>query len=180
MEWLWYFVFYSFLGYLLEKMYAKVTRARQQVRKCLLFLPLCPVYGLAMVLFLALTDAEQYSGWALVLRGGILCTLAEYAVHLFYDQVFHVRFWDYSGVPGNVWGRVCLPFSLVWSALSAWAAVFLQPVLEQLAAAIPPGATLALLLILSADIVFSCAILLRYHDTELLSLGAVARRLEQL
>ena len=49
MYWLWLFCLYSFLGYLLEKIFAAVTGSRHQVRKCFLLLPLCPVYGLAML-----------------------------------------------------------------------------------------------------------------------------------
>ena len=45
MYWLWLFCLYSFLGYLLEKIFAAVTGSRHQVRKCFLLLPLCPVYG---------------------------------------------------------------------------------------------------------------------------------------
>ena len=46
---LWYFWIYSFLGYLLEKGFAKVTGAKLQGRKCFLLFPLCPVYGLGML-----------------------------------------------------------------------------------------------------------------------------------
>ena len=45
MEWFWYFLFYSFLGFLLEVGYAWWTGGSLD-RKCLLLLPLCPVYGL--------------------------------------------------------------------------------------------------------------------------------------
>ena len=45
LEWLWYFIWYSFLGFLLEVGYARWTGGRRD-RKCLLLLPLCPVYGL--------------------------------------------------------------------------------------------------------------------------------------
>ena len=33
MIWFWLFWFYSFLGYLLERMFAKVVRSERQVRK---------------------------------------------------------------------------------------------------------------------------------------------------
>ena len=39
MIWFWLFWFYSFLGYLLERMFAKVVRSERQVRKCFLLLP---------------------------------------------------------------------------------------------------------------------------------------------
>ena len=166
---LWSFFFYGFLGFLLERAFARLTGAKLQVRKGFLLLPLCPVYGLAMVLFLALTPPGTWGWWGLVLRGLILCTLTEYAVHLFYDRVFHVRFWDYDGVFANVWGRVCLPFSLLWGFLSAFAYLWLQPLVETLAAAMPLWSTLMLAMVLAADCVFSWRVLRMGHDPELLS-----------
>ena len=177
MVWVWLFVYYSFLGYLLERMFAKVTCAPKQVRKCFLLLPLCPVYGLAMTAFLALTDPGDYSALGLILRGAVLTTIVEYGVHLLYEWIFGVKFWDYSGVAGNIWGRVCLPFSAAWGLLSAWSIRYLQPLLLPLAEQTPPLVSYLLLVVLAADAVLSAALLRRYHDTELLSLRAVGRRL---
>ena len=177
MIWFRLFWFYSFLGYLLERMFAKVVRSERQVRKCFLLLPLCPVYGLAMVVFLSMTDAAVYGFWALALRGAVLTTLVEYAVHVFYEEAFGVRFWDYGDLPGSVWGRVCLPFSAAWGLLSAVSARVLQPLLIPLAAVMPPLLTYGALLLLTADAVCSAALLLRYRDTELLSVQELRRRL---
>ena len=55
----WYFWIYSFLGYLLEKVFAKVTQSPQQGRKGFLAMPLCPVYGLGMLAVLALPEVWQ-------------------------------------------------------------------------------------------------------------------------
>ncbi len=175
MIWFWLFLFYSFLGYLIERMFAKVVRSERQVRKCFLLLPLCPVYGLAMTAFLSMTEPEIYGFWALALRGAVLTTLVEYAVHVFYEAVFGVKFWDYGDLPGSVWGRVCLPFSAAWGLLSAVSARFLQPLLVPLAALMPPLLTYAALLVLTADAVCSAALLLRYRNTELLSLRALVQ-----
>ena len=69
MIWFWTFIFYSLAGYGLEKLYAFAVRARHRVRKCFLLLPLCPVYGLAMVAVLRLAgDTESF--WQLALYGG--------------------------------------------------------------------------------------------------------------
>ena len=53
LEWIWYFIWYSFLGFLLEVGYARWTGGRRD-RKCLLLLPLCPVYGLGACVVLLL------------------------------------------------------------------------------------------------------------------------------
>ena len=108
---LWYFWIYSFLGYLLEKVFAKLTNAPQQGRKGFLMLPLCPVYGLGMLAILALPEAGK-SGWRLLAAGGLVATAVEYAVHWGYEQFLGVRFWDYSRTFGNVRGRFACPFLL--------------------------------------------------------------------
>ena len=172
-------VFYSFLGYLLERMFAKLSLAPQQVRKCFLLLPLCPVYGLAMVLHLSLLPPEGLPFWPLVLQGALVTTGVEYLVHLFYDKILHVRFWDYTGLWGQLRGRVCLPFSIAWGLLSALAVHAVQPELARLAAALPAWLAYVLLLLLAADAVLSWQLLRRYGDTELLSWRAVAARLAE-
>ena len=124
--WFWMLLFYSFFGYLLERMFAKVTLADKQVRKCFLLLPLCPVYGLAMALHLVLLPQDLPGFWRLALRGALVTTAVEYLVHLFYDRVLGVRFWDYTGTWGQLRGRICLPFSAVWRLLSALAVLGVQ------------------------------------------------------
>ena len=56
MHHVWYFVLYSFLGFLLEVGYARCTGGRRD-RKRTLLLPLCPVYGLGALAVLALPEA---------------------------------------------------------------------------------------------------------------------------
>ena len=170
--WFWYFICYSFLGCCLEKLFARLTRSPRRVRKCFLLLPLCPVYGIAMVAVIALLDPSD-SLLRLALLGGAICTGAEYLVHLFYDRVFHVRFWDYTGLPMQLGGRVCLAFSMAWGVLSALALRFVQPVLVRLTAILPPTVTFLLWLVLAADLVLSGSLLFHSRDTELLSLRAL-------
>lgn len=161
-RWLWIFWIYSFLGYGLEKAFASVTHAPNQGRKCFLLLPLCPVYGLGMLAVLAL----PVRGWRLVLWGALAATAVEYAFHWACETFLTVRFWDYTQVPGNLRGRVCLPFSVAWGLLTAFAVRFLQPWVERAASAIPWQVTYALLLVFTADAVCSAQFLRRTHDIE--------------
>ena len=170
--WFVLFLFYSFAGYCLEKLFAWAIRSPRQVRKCFLLLPLCPVYGLAMTAVLALTPAES-GFWALALAGGLVCTGVAYLVHLFYERAFAVWFWDYRPLRGNIRGRVCPQFTLAWGVLSALAVRLVQPYADALAAWLPSWAVFLLWILLAADCVLTGALLLRRHDTELLSLGAV-------
>ncbi len=171
-QWFLYFLLYSFLGYCLEKVYASAIRSDRRRRKCFLLLPLCPVYGLAMAALLY-TAPEGMPFFPLALLGGTVCTAVEYLVHLFYDKVFGVWFWDYRLLRGHLRGRICPRFALIWGALSAAAVRYVHPVIAALVPCIPPGAAYGLWLLLAADGVFSASLLLRYHDTELLSLPVV-------
>lgn len=168
-EQLWYFWLYSFLGYLLEKAFAWWARAAQQVRKCCWLLPLCPVYGLGMVALLNLPAAVRNSLW-LPLAGGVLATAVEYAMHWYYDVALGVRFWDYSAVRGNLHGRVCPAFSLVWGLLTAFAVWFLHPWIAVMAAKIPWQVTYGMLLLFAADALCAAGILRMTGDVEALRL----------
>ena len=175
-RWFLYFFLYSLAGYGLEKLFARAIHSEHQVRKCFLLLPLCPVYGLAMSAVLAMVPAS----WglpALILAGGAVCTAVEYLVHLFYDAVFSVRFWDYSLLPGHLGGRVCPQFALIWGVLSAASVRWIQPWIDALAAAVPPEAVLVLWVALAADCVLTGALLRQYRDIDLLSLRAVSAQM---
>ena len=171
-QWFLYFLFYSFAGFLLEKFYARLIRSPHQVRKCFLLLPLCPVYGLAMVAVLVLVPEETWLPLRMVLCG-LICTGTEYGVHLFYEKTLDVHFWDYSELRGHIRGRICPQFALIWGVLSVAAVWIFQPLARLLAAVTPPGIAYALWLLLAADCVFTAALLRRSHDPDRLALGAV-------
>lgn len=162
---LWYFWIYSFLGYLLEKAFAKVTRAPQQGRKCFLLLPLCPVYGLGMLAVLALPAGWRESAW-LIVWGGLAAACVEYGVHWAYDTFLHVQFWDYTQVRGNLRGRVCLPFTVIWGVLTAAAVWWVQPWVETLAGRVPWEITWLCLLVFTADALVSARFLWVTGDVE--------------
>lgn len=124
--WFWYFVLYSFLGFLVEVVFARITHNPKRDRKCLYFLPLCPVYGLGVLLMLALPAARS-NPWLLFLWAALSATGAEYLMDLFYDRVLGVSFWDYSHLPLNLHGRVCLLFSFFWGILGLIAVRLVHP-----------------------------------------------------
>lgn len=167
---LWTFWTYSFFGYLLERGYAAAAHGAQQARKGFLLLPMCPVYGLGALAVLALPAALTDGFWRSALWGGLAATAVEYAVHLAYDRLLGVRFWDYSHIRGNLRGRICLPFSLAWGLLTAAGLPPVQAVLVPALAAVPPPVTYAALLVFTADAVTSLRLLRQARDPAVLSL----------
>lgn len=165
---LWLFFLYSLIGFGLELLFARVTHAAKTDRKCLFFLPLCPVYGLGAVLILSLPDAVQRSPWLLAGSAALAATAAEYGAALFYERVWNVRFWDYSALPFHLHGRVCLLFSLIWAGLSLPLVYWFQPRLEPLLAVLPDLLILPLVLIFLADSLLTGHLLRRAGTTNAL------------
>ena len=95
-----------------------------------------------------------------------MSTAVEYAVHWVYQVVLGVKFWDYSRLPMNLQGRVCLPFSLAWGVLTTLAIRYVQPPVSALAAAIPAWFTLVFLVVFTADAMCSARFLWVTHNVE--------------
>ena len=51
--------------------------------------------------------------------GSIAVTLVELVFGLVFNVLLGQKVWDYSRVPLNLAGQICLPFSVLWGILSA-------------------------------------------------------------
>lgn len=49
----------------------------------------------------------------------IIITVGEFICGYIVNIVFNLHVWDYSNMPFNLMGQVCIPFSIVWFFLSA-------------------------------------------------------------
>lgn len=151
MDLFWYFFCYSFCGFLLEVLYAKVTHSPKPDRKCFLLLPLCPVYGLGALGILAAATWIGPRFWLNALVGIFLPTAVEYCTGVFYQRVLGVSFWDYSHLPLNLGGRVCLLFSLIWSILSLVLIYLVHPWVTHLVTTLPTTITIPVFIFTCAD-----------------------------
>lgn len=161
--WFWNFTLYSFLGFLLEVAYARATGGRCD-RKCLLLLPLCPVYGLGACVILWLSPWARGFSPLLFVISAAAATGVEYAAAVFYEKLLGVSFWDYRQLHWNLQGRVCLPFSLAWGCLSLPLVYWIQPVLSPYLASIPRLVTWLAAGTVSVDFLVSSALLRRTKD----------------
>lgn len=168
MKWIWYFLFYSALGFLLEVVYTRLTGGTKKDRKCMLFLPLCPVYGVGAVGILLLPDWITARPVLLLLAAGTVATGAEYLLSWFYERAWGVAFWNYSALPLHIHGRVCLPFALAWGVLSLPLLYWVQPLAQRLAELLPGGVIASLGLLFAVDWVLTGQVLRRSHSTQAL------------
>jgi uncharacterized membrane protein len=49
--------------------------------------------------------------------GAVIITAVEFIVGCIVNRWLHWNVWDYSNVPFNVMGQVCLPFAMAWLVL---------------------------------------------------------------
>ena len=48
------------------------------------------------------------------LLGSLIITSAEFITGCIVNLAFHLDVWDYSEMPLNLLGQICLPFSVIW------------------------------------------------------------------
>ena len=114
----WYFLIYSFGGWVVEVIFHAVTLGKV-VNRGFLNGPVCPVYGFGVISVFAMINTLQSSGHQMsdgmiFLFGVILATVVELIAGWLLDVCFHARWWDYSDKPLNFHGYICLEFSLIW------------------------------------------------------------------
>ncbi len=164
-ELFWQFLLYSFLGFVLEVLFARITKSKKPDRKCMFLLPLCPVYGLGALLINSLPASVRHNPFLLFLFGAVAASAAEYFIDWFCEIVLGVRFWDYSAMRWNLKGRVCLIFSCAWGFLSLAVVNLIHPRILWLARQIPAGWTIPAVILLTADVICTIVILRSTKNT---------------
>ena len=112
------FIVYSFCGWIWECCYCTVRTHKWQNRG-FLYGPIVPIYGTgavaAMLIFGGLgrtypfLDGAALPVWKLFLICAAASAVLEYLTSYTLERIFHARWWDYSDMPLNVNGRICLP-----------------------------------------------------------------------
>lgn len=54
--------------------------------------------------------------WQMLL-GALIVTFFEFWTGVLVNRMMHLNVWDYSAVPMNLMGQICLPFTLLWIPL---------------------------------------------------------------
>lgn len=168
MRFIWYLLCYSFLGFCVEVVFARVARAPKRDRKCHLVLPLCPVYGVGGAAIAAFPAVVADQLPLLFFSSAAVATGAEYAMSLFYEKVWGVSFWSYAKLPGNLHGRICPAFSLIWGLLGVLLLRLIHPSVAALAARLPDWLALPALLLFLTDFVLTTILLRRSRSTDAL------------
>lgn len=86
------------------------------------------MYILGGLAFLLIGELNEHIAWEIPfwiqdLIGTVITLLLEFIFGCILNLWLGLDIWDYSNLPFNILGQICLPFALIWAALVAIAIV---------------------------------------------------------
>lgn len=127
-----YFIIYSILGYVIETLFGIVTKGVWESRKSFLYGPFCAIYGIGAVIMVVLLHKYIKKYNTLFVAGFIIGSVVEYLVSLLGEMLLNVKWWDYSNMPLNIDGRICVYFSIFWGFLAIYLICSVNPKVDRL------------------------------------------------
>ena len=137
------FIFYSFLGWVWESIYCS-AKEKKWADRGFLFGPICPIYGSCVVvtsIVFSIFDflkSPDFPIWGIFIICCIGSAVAEYSTSWVLEKRFHARWWDYSTIPLNLNGRICLPVSIAFGLAGVAIVKYLIPAIEGVHAVVNP------------------------------------------
>lgn len=135
-EWVAFFIAYCFIGWAGESLYVSLEH-KKWVNRGFLHGPFLPIYGFGAIIILLSTIPVRNSIPLVFLFGMLGATLLEYLTGYVMEQIFHVKYWDYTYEPFNLNGYICLGCSITWGLCSILLTAFIHKPTERLVIAIP-------------------------------------------
>ena len=134
---LWFFC-YSFWGWFYESTLCSLVGESRFFNRGFLLGPYCPIYGVgALICWLALDGCD--SVYVIFFVSALLCCALEYVTSFGMEKLFHARWWDYSNLPFQLHGRVCLYGGIIFGTANVLLHFFLHPALMWATGAIDTG-----------------------------------------
>ena len=149
----------SFAGVVVEMMWCLLTRGYMESRAGLVYGPFNPLYGAgAVLLTVCLYKYRNRGSWLSFIGGMLVGSVLEYVCSWGEELVLGSRSWDYSNMPFNINGRICLLYSIFWGLLSVFWIKNLYPRIAKWILKIPNrmGKTITWLLTVFLPLISSC------------------------
>lgn len=132
-----YFIIYSFLGFIIETIFGMLTKGVIESRQSCLYGQFCCIYGLGAAVMIPGLQKFKKKNWTLFLAGAIEGSIVEYVISWLGEIVFHIKWWDYSNMPFDINGRICLLFTIFWGILALVLMRLINPYIEKFIDKIP-------------------------------------------
>ena len=135
-QWLTFFYLYCFFGWIFESSYVSILK-RRFVNRGFLRIPMLPLYGSGAVMMLVVSEPFQDSLLLTWVSGVIGATILEYVTGWAMEQLFKVRYWDYSNQKFNLHGYICLSSSIAWGFLTIFMTHVIHKPIERAVLSLP-------------------------------------------
>lgn len=165
----------SLVGVLLELFWCLINNGYLESRSGLVWGPFNLLYGVgAVVLSLVLYHFRNRGAWLSFLGGALVGSVVEYACSWGQEMMFGSRSWDYSHLPFNIQGRICLLYSVFWGILGVFWIKKIYPLMSKWILKIPNKAGKIVTWVLTVFFVLNSVVTLvatdrwveRLHDRE--------------
>ena len=127
-----YFIIYSVVGYIIETIFGIITKGVWESRQSFLYGPFCAIYGLGAAIMIMFLHKYSKNYTRLFIGGFIVGSIVEYLVSWIGEMLLGVKWWDYSDMPLNINGRICVYFSIFWGFLALYLIASFNPRIDRL------------------------------------------------
>lgn len=181
-ELIWLFLIYAFFGWCMEVAYAAMERGIF-VNRGFLNGPYCPIYGCGMIIVVQVLYPLRDNFAILFIGSFILTSVLEYFTGFFLEKIFHNKWWDYSNLPFNIKGYVCLKFSIYWGLAGMFVIDMVHPVIYGFVKHMPHFIGIIIVSVIMLAFIVDCGItvstILKFNK-RLKMLDEIAQRLHKI
>ena len=155
----WIFIMYAFVGWCCEVIFAALCDGKF-VNRGFLAGPVCPIYGFGVLIVVCVLNPIKDNIFVLFIGSVLLTSALEFAAGWALERFLHQKWWDYTDIPFNIKGYVCLKFSLLWGLACVFVVKLVHPTLFALVMKIPRIVGIVLLSVFFAALVSDLTITL--------------------
>jgi uncharacterized membrane protein len=181
-ELLWIFIIYAFIGWCTEVSYAAVNRG-VFINRGFLNGPYCPIYGCGVVIVVGVLTPLKDNLVILFIGSFLLTSILEFITGFLLEKIFHNKWWDYSELPFNIKGYVCLKFSIYWGLACTFVIDILHPIIYKFITMIPHIAGIMLIsiimLVFFVDLGITVATIMKLNK-RLQAMDEIAERIHKI
>lgn len=121
-----YFIFYSFVGWLIEVIRI-FLREKKFVNRGFFIGPILPIYGFGVLFITMLITGGFNDILSVFLKCVFVCSILEYVTSYVMEKIFKARWWDYSNKKFNINGRICLETMIPFGVLGSLVVIVVHP-----------------------------------------------------
>lgn len=163
------FVLGSFIGTLMETVWALFAEGHFEIRVGMVYGPFIPVYGGgACFLTIVLYKLYKLNDTLIFAISAVVGAAFEYLCSWLQETIFGTVSWDYSNTPFNINGRTNLMYALIWGFLGLVWVRYLYPWAAKLIEKIPKRAgsviTICLVIFMAFNAFMSVTAMLRWTN----------------